>query len=55
MKLIGPFSPTGVPLPVFDDIIATRLRFGLRFGWLHYGTGNDLDVSNINKPIPQAP
>ncbi|CAG8157726.1 unnamed protein product [Penicillium nalgiovense] len=60
MKLIGPSSPTGVPLSVFDDIIATILRFLLRFGWLPYRTprsqlGNYLRVSNINKLIPQAP
>ena len=38
MKLIGCVSPEGVPLSVFDDIIATMLYFVLHFGWLPYGT-----------------
>lgn len=38
MKLIGCVSAEGVPLPVFDDIIATMLYFVLHLGWLPYET-----------------
>ena len=58
MKLIGSVFAEGVPLSVFDDIIATMLYFVLHFGWLPYGTppkipSGKLLVSNINKPFPQ--